>query len=93
MLFRSTVPSALGAEPTARVRAPWVTGFVFAGLGWQVASRVLRFDPTTVRDGLTSVRRGFSVESLGRLLRTAGLDAPVSRRPGARLVAVWRPAS
>src|SRR2546423_7664735 len=38
-----TVPSALDAEPTTRVRAPWITGFVFAGLGWQVASQV----PTT----------------------------------------------
>ncbi|PYP42830.1 MAG: hypothetical protein DMD43_01430 [Gemmatimonadetes bacterium] len=64
-----------------------------AGLGWQVASRVFRFDQTTVRDGLTSLRRGFTADSLGGLLREAGLDAPVSRRPGARLVAVWRPAS
>ena len=52
-----------------------------------------RFDQTTVRDGLTSLRRGFTADSLGGLLREAGLDAPVSRRPGARLVAVWRPAS
>jgi MFS family permease len=33
-------PSPFDAEPTARVRAPWITGFVFAGLGWQVASQV-----------------------------------------------------
>lgn len=31
------------AEPTARVRPRWITGFVFAGLGFQVASQV----PTT----------------------------------------------
>jgi MFS family permease len=36
-------PSPFDAEPTARVRAPWITGFVLAGLGWQVASQV----PTT----------------------------------------------
>src|SRR5213083_328012 len=35
-----TVPSASDAEPAVRVRAPWITGFVFAGLGWQVASQV-----------------------------------------------------
>ncbi len=64
-----------------------------AGLGWQVASRVLGFDPVTVRDGLTSLRRGFSAASLGDLLLEAGLGAPVDRRPGARLVAVWRAAS
>jgi MFS family permease len=31
---------ALAAEPTQRVRAGWVTGFVFAGFGYQVASQV-----------------------------------------------------
>ena len=32
--------SPFDAEPTAKVRVPWITGFVFAGLGWQVASQV-----------------------------------------------------
>jgi MFS family permease len=31
---------ALAAEPTERVRAGWITGFVFAGFGYQVASQV-----------------------------------------------------
>ena len=63
-----------------------------AALGWRLASVALRFDPNTVRDGVTSIERGFSAASLGALLHEAGIRAPVTRRPGARLVAVWRPA-
>lgn len=62
-----------------------------AAMGFQVAGRVLGFDPDTMRDGVTSLRRGFSAESLSALLGQAGIGAPVVRRPGARLVAVWRP--
>ncbi|HEV8357489.1 MAG TPA: methyltransferase domain-containing protein [Gemmatimonadales bacterium] len=65
----------------------------FAALGWRVASLALGFDPNTCRDGLTSLRRGFSTASLGALLAEAGIRAPVIRRPGARLVAVWEPAA
>jgi hypothetical protein len=61
-----------------------------AALGFRMASRLLGFDPATVRDGVTSLRRGFTTASLGALLREAGLGADVARRPGARLVAVWR---
>jgi len=64
-----------------------------AALGFRVAGRVLRFDRDTVRDGVTSLQRGFTVQSLGALLLEAGIRTPVSRRPGARLVAVWRPPS
>lgn len=62
-----------------------------AAVGFQVAGRVLGFDPDTMRDGVTSLRRGFSSASLGALLGQAGIRAPVTRRPGARLVAVWHP--
>jgi hypothetical protein len=63
-----------------------------AALGFRLAGTLLRFDPDTVRDGVTSLRRGFTSASLGALLQEAGLCAPVVRRPGARLVAVWKKA-
>jgi ubiquinone/menaquinone biosynthesis C-methylase UbiE len=62
-----------------------------AAVGFRVAGHALRFDPETMRDGVTSLRRGFSLASLRELLARAGVTARVSRRPGARLVAVWRP--
>lgn len=62
-----------------------------AAVGFRLAGHALRFDPDTLRDGVTSLRRGFSPGSLGALLGRAGVSARVARRPGARLVAVWRP--
>ena len=62
-----------------------------AAVGFRLAGTALRFDTDTVRDGVTSLRRGFSISSLSALLDRAGVAARVSRRPGARLVAVWRP--
>lgn len=62
-----------------------------AALGFRMAGSLLGFDSHTVRDGVTSLRRGFSEASLGDLLGQAGIRAPVARRPGARLVAVWHP--
>ncbi|HEV8196514.1 MAG TPA: methyltransferase domain-containing protein [Gemmatimonadales bacterium] len=64
-----------------------------AAVGFRVAGHVLRFDEETLRDGVTSLRRGFSTGSLCDLLTRAGVTAPVVRRPGARLVAVWRPSA
>jgi hypothetical protein len=63
-----------------------------AAAAWRVATPWLGFDPDTVRDGETSLRRGFSAADLGAILAAAGIRAPVHRRPGARLVAVWHPA-
>jgi SAM-dependent methyltransferase len=63
---------------------------LLAALGFRFAGTLLRFDPDTVRDGVTSLRRGFTAASLGALLAEAGVPAQVARRPGARLVAVWR---
>jgi len=62
-----------------------------AALGFRLAGTLLRFDPDTLRDGVTSLRRGFTQASLGALLAQAGVATAVARRPGARLVAVWRP--
>ncbi|HEU5219363.1 MAG TPA: methyltransferase domain-containing protein [Gemmatimonadales bacterium] len=62
-----------------------------AALGFRLAGHALRFDAETMRDGVTSLRRGFSAATLTELLSRAGIEARVSRRPGARLVAVWRP--
>lgn len=56
-----------------------------------VGARALRFDPVTVADGMTSIRRGYTPRELGRLLSAAGVRATVERRPGYRLVATWRP--
>lgn len=61
-----------------------------AAVGFRLASRVLGFDRDTVRDGVTSLQRGFTPASLEALLAEAGVGARVWRRPGARLVAVWR---
>jgi hypothetical protein len=55
-----------------------------------IGARALRFDPCTVADGLTSIRRGYSSRELRALLAEAGVSARVSRRPGYRLVATWR---
>ncbi|HEX5386900.1 MAG TPA: methyltransferase domain-containing protein [Gemmatimonadales bacterium] len=57
-----------------------------------VGSRALRFDPVTRADGITSIRRGFTVTELARLLERAGVRGRVARRPGYRLVATWAPA-
>ena len=61
-------------------------------LAFWVGARALRFDPVTVADGITSLRRGYSAEELRALLAAAGVRATVERRPGYRLVATWRPA-
>jgi SAM-dependent methyltransferase len=71
----------------ADLRRGWLARAAFA-----VGARVLRFDPLTVADGLTSIRRGYTAEELHGLLAAAGISGRVARRPGYRLVATWRPA-
>lgn len=56
-------------------------------------ARALGFDPVTVSDGMTSLRRGYTPAGLRALLAAAGVRATVERRPGYRLVATWRPAA
>jgi hypothetical protein len=58
-----------------------------------VGARVLGFDPVTVADGMTSLRRGYSASRMRGLLAAAGVRGIVERRPGYRLVATWRPAA
>lgn len=62
-------------------------------LAFWFGSRALRFDPVTVADGMTSIRRGYTGAELRGLMAVAGVEGTVARRPGYRLVAVWRPAA
>ncbi|HEX2251336.1 MAG TPA: hypothetical protein VHH32_13395 [Gemmatimonadales bacterium] len=54
-------------------------------------ARLLGFDSTTVWDGVTSIRRGFSRRELRDLMARAGVSGQVDRRYGFRLVATWHP--
>jgi hypothetical protein len=56
---------------------------------FRVGSALLGFDPVTRADGITSVRRGYLADELRALVRRAGYEARVVRRPGFRLVATW----
>ena len=60
-----------------------------AVLGFRLAARLLRFDQATRRDGVISLRRGFTVAGLRNLLASGGITARVVARPWARVVAVW----
>lgn len=64
-----------------------------AATGFWLGASALGFDRVTIRDGVTSVRRGYSAASLAALLSDAGVRGTVHRRPGWRLVALWRPAA
>jgi len=59
-------------------------------LAFWFGARFLRFDPVTVHDGMTSIRRGYTRGELARLLSRAGVRGSVDRRPGYRLVATWQ---
>jgi 2-polyprenyl-3-methyl-5-hydroxy-6-metoxy-1,4-benzoquinol methylase len=54
-------------------------------------AKFLAFDPITVADGMTSLRRGFSRGELRDLMAQAGIHGRVAQRPGFRLVATWQP--
>lgn len=54
-------------------------------------ARLLAFDPVTVADGMTSIRRGFSRRELRALMSEAGIEGRVAQRPGFRVVATWLP--
>jgi SAM-dependent methyltransferase len=83
-LFRECARVARHAVIVADLRrSQW------AALGFRLAGTFLRFDTDTLRDGVTSLRRGFTPTSLRALLAEAGVATEVARRPGARLVAVW----
>lgn len=57
---------------------------------FSAAAVLLRFDPWTRRDGVTSLARGFTPAALSDLITRAGFQARVDRRPGFRVVAWWR---
>jgi SAM-dependent methyltransferase len=61
-----------------------------APLAFKVGATALGFDPITVADGITSIRRGYTPAELGELLEAAGVRARVTRHLGYRLVATWR---
>ena len=65
----------------------------FAAPSFWCGARLLRFDPVTLMDGVTSIRRGFSPGELHRLMVQAGVTGDVTRRRGFRLVATWIPES
>lgn len=54
---------------------------------FSVGARALGFDAHTVKDGITSVGRGYAEDELGALCRRAGIDGTVTVRPGWRVVA------
>lgn len=60
---------------------------------FQLGARLLGFDPVTLADGVTSIRRGFSRARLLQLMAQAGVGGRVDQRLGFRLVATWRPGS
>jgi SAM-dependent methyltransferase len=62
-----------------------------AAAGIFLASFPLRLHPTTRRDGVISVFRGFTVAELGALCHAAGVRAAVRRHAGFRLTAAWSP--
>lgn len=64
---------------------------LLAAAGFFLAAFPLRFQPTTRRDGVTSVLRGFTAAELANLCRGAGVEAKVRRHAGFRLTASWRP--
>jgi SAM-dependent methyltransferase len=62
-----------------------------AAAGIFLASIPLRFHPTTRRDAVISVFRGFTVAELGALCHAAGARADVRRPAGFRVTAAWSP--
>ena len=64
----------------------------FAATSFRLGGRLLGFDPVTLTDGVTSIRRGFSRRDLLDLMMRAGVRGEVRQRRGFRLVATWHPA-
>jgi 2-polyprenyl-3-methyl-5-hydroxy-6-metoxy-1,4-benzoquinol methylase len=62
-----------------------------AALSFRCGGRLLGFDPVTLKDGVTSIRRGFHRRELSALMARAGVRGQVSYRPGFRVVATWLP--
>jgi len=56
-----------------------------------LGARFLRFDPVTLADGITSLRRGFNRTELRDMMARAGIQGSVEQGLGFRLVATWLP--
>jgi hypothetical protein len=61
-----------------------------AAAGFRIGGRLLGFDRVTIKDGVTSLARGFTRATLTGLLDRSGYQGTVAARPGARIVATWR---
>lgn len=57
---------------------------------FRAGAALLRFDPDTRADGVTSIGRGYTTVELRKLCAAAGIRASVGTRPGFRVVAWWR---
>jgi hypothetical protein len=97
VLHHVTRPEAvrLVAELDAVARLGVVIGdlrrSVLARVGFDLAGRVLRLNNVTRRDGLLSIRRGFTTTELAEIVADAGVSrATVRRRMGWRVVVYWR---
>lgn len=92
--FNRAAAVHLARELTRVARVGVVVGDLrrsrIAVMGIWCAAVVLRFHRVSRRDGVTSVRRGYTVPQLTELLHEAGIAAAVTVRPGFRLVATWR---
>ncbi|HEY4649317.1 MAG TPA: methyltransferase domain-containing protein [Gemmatimonadales bacterium] len=64
-----------------------------AASAFRLGGRLLGFDRVTLKDGVTSIKRGFTRGELLRLMGRAGVSGDVYQRPGFRLVAIWSPVS
>ena len=60
-----------------------------AGVAFRAGAALLRFDPLTRADGITSIARGYTRAELAELCAAAGVPARVDARPFFRLVAWW----
>jgi SAM-dependent methyltransferase len=85
-LFSAASAIARRGVIVADLRPAW-----YAANGFRLAGLLFGFDPVTLADGVTSVRRGFRPAALRELCQKAGAaNVRVAQRPGARLVATWR---
>jgi hypothetical protein len=64
---------------------------VWAMMGVWLAAFPLGMGRTTRHDAVLSLRRGYRLDGLRRLLEAAGVRARVYRQAWARVVATWEP--
>ncbi|UCF40757.1 MAG: methyltransferase domain-containing protein [Gemmatimonadota bacterium] len=92
--FNRAAAAQLARELTRVARVGVVVGDLrrarVAVAGIWLAALALRFHAVSRRDGVTSVRRGYTARELEELLHDAGIAAAVTERPGFRVVATWR---